>query len=227
MVEVIIFAEGQTEEQFIKHVIAPDLYHKQVFVKPQLLETSRGHAGGAVSFDRLKFNASNILKKNKHVVLSTFLDLYKLDTRFPEFQAAHQKSDIYSKVSCLENALHQAMIEHVGCRPERFIPHIQPYEFEGLLFSDVAALCEIEPKWDKYHSKLVAIRNAFDTPEHINGSYETKPSLRLENLLKPKYNKPRHGSQGAARITLPVIEQHCLHFHQWMDKLRALAATQP
>ena len=225
MVEVTIFAEGQTEEQFIKHIIAPVLRPNQVFVKAQLLETSRGHAGGAVSFERLKFNASNTLKQNKNVVLSTFLDLYGLDTAFPAFEASQQKTDIYSRTTCLEDALRDVIVQQVGCRPERFIPHIQPYEFEGLLFSDVAALCEIEPEWSQYHSQLVTIRNAFDTPEHINGSYETKPSLRLEKLLKPKYNKPRHGSQGTARISLPVIEQHCPHFHQWMEKLRALAVA--
>ena len=37
MREVIVIAEGQTEEQFIKRLIAPSLRRLQVFVKPQLL----------------------------------------------------------------------------------------------------------------------------------------------------------------------------------------------
>jgi hypothetical protein len=226
MVEVIVFAEGQTEEQFIKRVIAPVLRPSQVFVKPQLLKTSSDKAGGAVSFDRLKFNAGNTLKQNKNVVLSTFLDLYGLDTSFPDFDASTKKAEIYSRTACLEEALHNAIVQQVGCRPERFIPHIQPYEFEGLLFSDVNALCQIEPQWTSYTKKLTDIRDAFETPEHINNSYETKPSKRLENLLHPKYKKTLHGYRGAESITLPVIEQQCPHFHQWMEKLRALAQLQ-
>lgn len=34
MVEVIVFAEGPTEEQFIKRLVAPAVRHLQVFVKP-------------------------------------------------------------------------------------------------------------------------------------------------------------------------------------------------
>jgi predicted RNA-binding Zn-ribbon protein involved in translation (DUF1610 family) len=34
-----------------------------------------------------------------------------------------------------------------GCQPGRFIPYIQPYEFEALLFSDVPTLTRVEPGW--------------------------------------------------------------------------------
>src|ERR1017187_5277072 len=112
MVEVIVFAEGPTEEQFIKRVVAPSLRPAQIFVKPQLLKTSRDAYGGAVSFDRLKFNARNTLRQNPNVVLSTFIDLYALETNFPAFQDAKDKSDIYTRTACLESALHQAIVEH-------------------------------------------------------------------------------------------------------------------
>ena len=223
MVEVIVFAEGSTEEQFIKRVVAPSLRPAQVFVKPQMLKTSRDTYGGAVSFDRLKFNARNTLRQTPNVVLSTFIDLYALETNFPGFQDAKDKSDIYTRTACLESALHQAIVEHVGCQPERFIPHIQPYEFEGLLFSSVETLCDVEPSWHTYLAKLVAIRSSFETPEHINDSYETKPSRRLESTLQPKYQKTRHCPLGAERITLTVMEAECVHFREWMNKLRSLA----
>lgn len=224
MTEVIIFAEGLTEEQFIKRVIAPSLRSAQIFVKPQMLKTSRDAYGGAVSFDRLKFNARNTLRQYPNAVLSTFIDLYALDANFPAYQDAKDKPDIYTRTACLESALHQTIVEYVGCLPERFIPYIQPYEFEGLLFSNVAALCEVEPTWHQHLDQLAAIRNAFETPEHINDNYEKKPSRRLENVLK--YKKTRHGPLGAARITLPVMETACIHFHGWMNKLRSLASAQ-
>lgn len=223
MVEVIVFAEGQTEEAFIKQVVAPALRHLKVFLKPQTLNTSRTAKGGAVSFDRLKFNARNTLRQHPEAVLSTFLDLYALGTDFPEFEKYKDKPDVHERVHGLQQALHAAIIAHVGCRPDRFLPHVQPYEFEGLLFSDVEALSEIEPTWSKYHIALAKIRASVDTPEHINDGYATKPSKRLEDLLHPSYKKTTHGPRAAQRISLEVIECECSHFKNWMNALRALA----
>ncbi|MDX8379004.1 MAG: hypothetical protein R8K48_03010 [Gallionella sp.] len=42
---VIVFAEGSTEEQFIKRVVAPSLRAAQIFIKPQLLKTSKDANG--------------------------------------------------------------------------------------------------------------------------------------------------------------------------------------
>jgi len=133
--DVIVFAEGSTEEKFIKQLVAPAVRHLQVYVKPQLLNTSQTAKGGAVSFDRLKFNARNTLRQYPDAILSTFLDLYKLDTDFPAFEEAKRKPEVYARVDCLELALHAAIVDYVQCHRQRFIPHIQPYEFEGLLFS--------------------------------------------------------------------------------------------
>lgn len=224
MLEVIVFTEGQTEEQFIKRVIAPSLRALQIFLKPQTLNTSQDAKGGAVNFDRLKFNARNTLRQKPDAFLTTFLDLYGLDNTFPDYSAASELNDVYVRTKHLEAALHQAIVEYVACRPERFIPHIQPYEFEGLLFSDVNALSLTEPSWKHHLSKLETVRAAFPTPEHINDCYETKPSKRLENILSPKYKKTRHGPLAAEKITLNVMEQECLHFRDWMNQLRTLIA---
>lgn len=222
MVEVIVFAEGPTEEQFIKRVVAPALRHLQVFLKPQLLNTSKDAKGGAISFDRLKFNARNTLRQKPNVVLTTLIDLYALDTSFPGFDEAKSKPDMPNRVRHLNASLHQALVEYVECRPERFIAHIQPYEFEGLLFSDPQALAQTEPGWLSSLEKLEAVCAAFETPEHINDSYETKPSRRLEKLLTPGYKKTRHGPLAAERVTLTCMETECPHFHDWLNRLRAL-----
>jgi hypothetical protein len=224
VIEVVVFAEGQTEEQFIKRVVAPSLRAQQIFLKPQTLNTSQDAKGGAVTFDRLKFNARNTLRQKPDAILTTFLDLYGLDTTFPDFTEAAKLTDVYARTTRLETALHQAILEHVGCRPERFIPHIQPYEFEGLLFSDVLSLIRTDPSWQDALANLKQVRNSFETPEHINNSYETKPSKRLDNLLRPKYKKTLHGPLATEKITLSKMEQECVHFREWMTKLRGLAA---
>lgn len=225
MVEVIVFAEGPTEEQFVKRLVAPALRHLHVFVKPRLLKTSQNARGGAINFDRLKFNARNTLRQQPTAVLTTLLDLYGLDPTFPGFDAAKTKPDLHSRVSHLNTALHQELVAYVGCRPDRFIPHIQPYEFEGLLFSDPQALSQTEPGWHMYADKLAAVRAEFETPEHINNSYETKPSRRLELLLQPGYKKTRHGPLAAERVTLAKMESECPRFRSWIESLRRLGGA--
>lgn len=224
MAEVIVFAEGQSDEQFLKRLVAPALHPLGVFLKPQTLRTSRDAGGGALNFDRLKFHARNTLRQRPEAILSTFLDLYGLDTGFPGYRNAKDFA-LSARVACLERDLQAAVLDYVGCRPERFIPHIQPYELEGLLFSDVAALCEIEPDWRRSLEQLRRIREAFATPEEINDGYETKPSKRLENLLRPSYRKTRHAPLAAKRIGLELIEAECHHFHDWVDKLRGLSVS--
>ena len=225
MVEVVVFAEGPTEEQFIKRVVAPALHHLQVYLKPQMLKTSQEARGGALNFDRLRFNARNTLRQSPNVVLSTLIDLYGLNTTFPGYEEASTKHDLDDRIRHLNKALHAALVNYVGCRPERFIPHIQPYEFEGLLFSDTAALAQTEPGWHTREARLAAVRANFQTPEHINNDYETKPSRRLKLLLQPSYNKTRHGPLAAERVTLAAMERECPHFRGWLQGLRALVRS--
>jgi hypothetical protein len=224
MLEIIVFAEGPSEEKFIKTVVAPALRPLNLFLKPETLKTSQEASGGALNFDRLKFYARNALRQKPDAILTTFFDLYGLDTDFPQYHQSMQLTDIYLRADSLESAMHLAIVEYTSCRPERFIPHIQPYEFEGLLFSNVGALINVEPNWGVYLAPLQKVRNDFETPEHINNSYETKPSKRLEDILQPKYKKTRHGPLIAESIGLHNIETECAHFKTWLDRLRSLAS---
>lgn len=223
-IEVFVIAEGQTEEQFIKRVIAPALSGLAVYVKPVLLKTSSDAHGGAISVDRFMFNVRNLLRSHPDAVLSCFLDLYKLDTGFPDF-AATQSDALPHRVQRLNQALESEVIRRHGVRPQRFISHIQPHEFEGLLFSDTTALAAVESGWARAEANLARVRAEVATPEHINDGYETKPSRRLETMLKPAYKKTRHGPLAAERIGLAAIERECPHFKAWMDRLRALATA--
>jgi hypothetical protein len=171
----------------------------------------------------LLFNARNTLRQHPEAVLSTLIDLYGLDTSFPQFAQSLTITDVYQRVAHLEHALKEAVVSQVGCRAERFLPHIQPHEFEGLLFSDVDALVGIEPDWARSLPNLKWVRAQAISPEHINNGHETAPSKRLEVMLKPKYKKTRHGPLAASRITLEVMERECTHFKRWMDQLRGLA----
>ena len=188
---VIILVEGQSEETFIRDTVAPAFWPLNIF-----LET-RNFAGN-VNFDRFCLHIRNILGERDDTIISTMLDLYRLDKHFPGYLNIKSFPDVYQKVVTLEQPLHDYITVQYQCRPGRFIPYIQPYEFEGLLFSDINALIQIEPAWEKQATKLQAIRSAFETPEHINNSYETRQnnstflsaifSVSLITVNKPNIN---------------------------------------
>ncbi|MGL4767828.1 MAG: DUF4276 family protein [Formosimonas sp.] len=223
MIEVYVIVEGHTEERFVKDLIAPAFRHLSVFLKPLLMNTSSSQKGGAVTLDRLKYHLHRLMKQHPHAYFTTFLDLYALDTDFPKFRES-LSLDIFQRVQALQTALDDLITTAFTCRPERFFSHIQPYEFEGLLFSDVSSLVCTEEAWQKQEVALLDVRNSVATPEHINDGFETKPSKRLEKILQnPKYHKTRHGPLIARNITLSKIEQECSHFRSWMNRLRDLS----
>lgn len=221
-VEVVVFAEGPSDELFLKRVVAPALQQVQVFLKPQTLHTSRDGTGGAINFDRLCHNVRNTLRQTGSRYLTTFFDLYALDGGMPGMEALHRFSDPRHKAGHVEVALHAALVEKLGFRGDRFIPYIQPYELEGLFFSHTDALSQAVPGWSAAAGSLREVRESFATPEHINDGFETKPSARLQKLLVPRYRKTTHAPLIGLHMGLHAITTECAHFAQWVERLKSL-----
>ncbi|POR56327.1 uncharacterized protein DUF4276 [Paraburkholderia eburnea] len=221
MVDLVILGEGQTEEVFVREVLAPELGARGIFAHAQPVKTSRTGRGGALNLDRVRLNLREILAQRGDTYVSTLFDLYALGPTFPEFvESRHQ--DPATRAARIERRLSDDIVSHTGCRRERFIPHVQPHEFEALLFTDVRKICEANPLWTRHDRALEDIRSRYETPEHINDSPVTAPSKRLTSLLNPPYKKKTHGPVIARRIGLPAIRAACPHFGQWFDKLTAL-----
>ena len=122
----------------------------------------------------------------------------------------------------IQEGFHAAVIDVAECRPDRFLPHIQPHEFEALLFSDPGKFALVEPAWQKYAGQLEGAWRPPSTPEHINDGSETHPSARLRNLLRPRYSKVRHGSAVSARVGLDRMRVECCHFGSWLARVEGL-----
>jgi hypothetical protein len=221
MTHLVILGEGQTEEVFVREVMAPELGARGIFVHAQTVKTSKTGRGGALSLERVRTNLRSILRQRDDTFVSTLFDLYGLGPTFPEFAATRQYAP-GSRAERVEAFLKEDIVSYSGCRHERFIPHVQPHEFEALLFSEVRHISEVHPQWARYHGDLERIRASYVTPEHINDSPFTAPSKRLMKLLKPSYKKTAHGPVIAKRIGLVSIRAACPHFGQWFDKLTAL-----
>jgi len=222
MIDVIIVGEGQTEESFIRDVLTPHLADRHIFVQPRLIRTSKGGRGGALAGDRVLRYLRNTLRERSDSYVATFFDLYALGREFPGRAEAEAVTDPLARASAIETRFAKAVIRKAQCRPDRFLPHIQPYEFEALLFSDTDRLIEIEPAWKPNAEPLRAVRAGVISPEHIDDGAETHPSARLKKLLRPRFEKVLHGSAATARIGLDRIRQECKHFGSWLTRLEAL-----
>jgi hypothetical protein len=223
MRRAVVICEGQTEEAFIARVLAPALMAKDLYLQGITVGTSHGHKGGALSYGRLRPALRNALADAKVVAVTTLIDLYQLDTDFPGYAVAAGLSHLPTRLHTLESAFHADIATYSGCNPARFIPYIQPHEFEALLFSNIDALVSVEAGWAAAADSLSRVRATVATPEDINHGPMTKPAARLETLLRgPSYRKLRHGPIAAERIGLAAIESQCPHFAGWLARLRVL-----
>lgn len=227
MKEVIVVCEGQTEEVFVNEVLAPALVDGNVFLCPRLIGTSRHSKGGSLKRQRVLRFLRNTLRQHRDTYVTTFFDLYGLPSDFPGRAETAQEMDPVDQAIAVETEFHSSVIDVAECRPDRFLPHIQPHEFEALLFSDPGRFAEVEPAWRKFVDNLEAARRMARSPEYINDGSETHPSARLRNLLRPRYNKVRHGRAVSARIGVGRMRAECSHFNGWVARVAALPPLRP
>lgn len=222
MIEVIIVCEGRTEETFVNTVLLPHLATQDIFIQPRLISTSKHSKGGALDAQRVLRYFRNTLRERHDVYVTTFFDLYGLPPDFPGLSEAIRKTDPIDRARTVEAGLYSRVIQMVSGSRKRFFPYIQPYEFESLLFSDVAQFAEARPAWKRFISRLEAVRQSVASPEHINDGKDTHPSARLE-ILRPIYKKVNDGQAVSSRIGLHRIRAECLHFHHWLGHLESLS----
>lgn len=221
MTTIIIVGEGPTEETFVRDVLTPTFAPDGLYLEPRLIPTGPGGRGGALTYPRVLRYLCNTLLRRSDTYVTTFFDLYALRSGYPGFAESRRLADPLQRAAALEQQLGQAVVKKADVRADRFVPHIQPYEFEALLFTDVHKLTELEPGWDTFSDTLQAARDAAPSPEHINDGPDTHPFARLESL-RPAYRKTLHGPLAAEHIGLAAIEQACAHFAAWLQRLRTL-----
>ena len=154
---------------------------------------------------------------------TTFFDYYGLPSDFPGKSDGAALNDIADKQACVVRSLSSWAGDTIGSEPAtRFIPYVQMYEFEGLLFSAPSSLAAslgdfgIEPEFQK-------IKSEFSTPEWINDDVHTAPSKRISGLF-PAFDKPTGAILAAIEIGLEVIRRECALFDGWIKQLEGLRA---
>ena len=201
-------------------ILGPELADSNVFVEARLIPTSAKGKGGALSGQRVLRFLRNTLRQRRDTHVTTFFDLYGLPPDFPG--PAGSPPDPLDRAAAIEASLHEEVVRVARCRPDRFLPHIQPYEFEALLFSDTSHFAREQPEWEQGADELAEARRGAASPEHINDGPDTHPSARLDRLAG--YQKVRHGTALTQRIGLDRIREECRHFAGWVSRLESLPA---
>ena len=227
MSRILIHVEGETEETFVNEVLAPHLYlNGYTKVSARLVGNARqrDRRGGIRAWGAVRGDVVRHLKEDQGCLATLMVDYYGLpqtgSRAWPGRQVA-STLPFEQKASTVELALLQDVLEALQLSTEksRFIPYVMMHEFEGMLFSDCKLFAEGIGQ-PQMAARLLAIRNQFDTPEHINDSPETAPSKRIEALI-PSYQKPLFGNIAALEIGLESIRKACPHFRDWLERLEA------
>jgi hypothetical protein len=219
MSRVLILVEGQTEETFIRDVLAPYFLPRGIYCIPKLATTKRVKSGphfkgGITSYPKVKNDIDRLLGDTGAAVVTTMIDYYGFSSIAP------YKNSITGK-SCFDRVASLEKLFKDNINNPKFLPYLQTHEFEALVFVSPEEILNafIEPN---KRSSLLAICNQFSSPEEINDHPETVPSRRLESLF-PKYKKRWHGPLITKRIGLDNIRVKCNHFNQWIQQLEAIS----
>jgi hypothetical protein len=217
MKKVLVYAEGQTEETFIRDVLGPHLAQMSIYLTPVLARTRRTasgttYKGGIVSYKKVRREILRLLGDTSASLVTTMMDYYGLPDDFPG-RAQVPSGTPYARVSFLENAFRED-INH-----PRFLPFLTLHEFESLLFARPDEIARAFPGTKGTNQWVQEISGL--PPEEIDEGKDTHPVARIARYF-PQYRKPVHGPLIARRIGLPTIRSRCPHFDEWVRKLESL-----
>ncbi len=210
MTRVLMLVEGPTERQFVTRTLAPHLEGSGVYCVPTTVTTRENPAGpnnrgGFVKYGKL-IDELNKLIGDAEAYTTTLFDFYEMTGR-----------EVGGTVEELEKKLQKDVY-----KSDRFIPYIQKFEFEALLFAspDIAS---DELAESAKTAEMRAILRECGEAENINDGNATAPSKRLKHLFND-YDKVVDGPIVLERIGIGAIREACPRFSEWTGKLEALGA---
>lgn len=211
MKRVIFIVEGDTEISFIQKCIMPYLYQKG-FTNPmnaQKIITNRkkNKKGGNVAFEYLKNDIERVAA-TRNVLITTFLDFFRLPTDFPGYTTDSLKIE----------QIEEAVRENISSIIDRakFLPYIQRHEIEALMYTNMDGFNYVVDKEESLN-KLKEIINQYANPEDINSGSETAPSKRLMKIFP--YQKTTDGEIILEALPINDIRSKCPRFNEWLENL--------
>lgn len=215
-----VLVEGQTEETFIKTLLAKHLEIYGVSVRAIVVETSRDAYGrkrrGGGHWARWLRDLKRLTAEQKqNSRFTTMFDLYGLPKDFPESDACASIPDTTRHADALQDAMARAVDDW------RFIPYIQRHEFETLVLATLDNLAGLLADDDLEGLARLRVDIGQTSPEDVNDGIDTAPSKRLERCI-PGYRKTVHGPLTLEDATLSFLKTQCPRFGRWVTTLENL-----
>jgi hypothetical protein len=212
---IYAIVEGQTEQKFIKEVLAPYLAPKNIYLCATILKKS-GENGGDVKFSRAKNDIGNFLKQSSDVQVTLMVDYYGI-SEWPGYAESKKQSTHTKKHKFLMDETSKEVQKLFPDKnPQaRFIPYFSMYEIEALYFCNPEALAkQIGVK----KTEIDAIVSKCGEPENINDSSATSPSKRLK-ALSQSFKKTLTGISIAKEIGIKTMRDRSPLFDAWITQL--------
>jgi hypothetical protein len=226
MSDLGIIVEGQTEQAFVRDVLAPHLGAFGVGAWARLPGRVHRH-GGVPAWEVVRGDILRTLREKQGRYGTMMFDFYGMPTDWPGRCGASARP-ARERGEFVEAALLEDVVRHAGPDFNRtlFVPYVQMHEFEALLFSNVNVLCAtLSPLRrrgkDDLSSALDRVLAEAGEPEAINDRPQYAPSKRILTEV-PGYRKVLYGPLVATRIGIEAIRGMCLHFNFWLERLESL-----
>lgn len=215
MVRLAVSVEGLTEFEFCRGILQPYLGAHGVHAEAIIVATKRNirgpnSKGGDISLQRVVNEVRPLLYSFDYV--TTLYDFYGFKNREP-----NETPDALCER--IRQSLHT---------PRNFLPYVQVYEFEALVFSNPAKVGQYLNS-AKIANDMINVVTSCGGAEKINDNTLTAPSRRLKTIFdkhkKPGYDKNFHGPLLAYAIGIDSMREACPRFNDWLTLLENMAAT--
>ncbi len=217
---VLVLVEGPTERAVIDNVFAPSLGLRGVFLYSRVVGKP-GHKGGS-NFAIVRKELANLIKQEPGSIVTMLFDYYGLDDSWPGVSESKGKSPDIA-LAIMKTSLADAIVKDMNDDfiHTRFIPYVQFFEIESLLFAGPEEMAKVfdRPNLETTFKQIVTDCGGC---ERINDCYDTAPSNRIKRYF-PQYRKGRsvnaHASRIAQHIGVERIREQCPNFNDWFTSL--------
>jgi Domain of unknown function (DUF4276) len=206
-----VVAEGVTEINFVRDVLAPYLDRR----RPEGIAVEAPNLQGKCAYGEVGRLVRKLLRNlASGVRVTKMIDLYGLRGEFPGHAECMAYDDPW-RVAEMERLIYEDI------QDERVIPYLQLHEFEALILTDVGCLAKYYPGGKQALDKLAkSIQKDFKSPEAVNRM--TPPSRRIRTAV-PEYQKSLFGASAVGDLGLERIRATCKPFDSWLRKLEMLS----
>lgn len=212
---LFIFLEGQSEEEFCKNILIPYFKNRNIYLKYAIVSTKRKYngtklRGGITDYDKFTKDIKNVLNNESYDLITTFIDFYGF-LKIAPFKDEINESDCYKRVTKTENLLSETIAN------ARFLPYMNLHEYEIIYYIDETITKGVlNSNFDRMKYRKVI--QDYPNIEEINENPNNAPSKRLEKIC-PSYDKVFHSALISQSLQMGSILKKCQHFKRWIDQI--------